>query len=316
MFLEVKDLSVEFNTHRGKLKAVDQISFNLEKGATLGVVGESGCGKSMTSLALMGLLPSTAKLTASSLMFENMDLKNISQDQYRTLRGKQMSMIFQDALSSLNPSFTIGFQIVEALKVHEKISNKAALTRASELLTEVGIPDASSKLDSYPHQLSGGMCQRVMIAMAIALKPKLLIADEPTTALDVTIQDQILRLIAKIQKENDMSLILITHDIGVVSTMTEELIVMYAGQIVEKGKTAQIIRSPRHPYTQGLLACLPESHESEAPKSKLPTIAGLVPDLANKPNGCLVHPRCQYAKELCKTTEPKNGEVKCHFPLN
>ncbi|MGE0173708.1 MAG: ABC transporter ATP-binding protein [Oligoflexales bacterium] len=320
MLVEVKDLSISFDTLRGELKAIDRISFDLAEGEVLGIVGESGCGKSITSLALMGLLPTNASLSASKLLLNGRDLTRQSRKEWQALRGKEMSMIFQDPMTSLDPSFTIGYQIMETLKIHDPAPKNMLKDRVIELLNLVGIPDPRSQLNAYPHQLSGGMCQRVMIAIAIACKPKLLIADEPTTALDVTIQAQILTLLRTLQKQTKMALILITHDIAVVSEMADKIAVMYAGQIVETGKVDDIINDPRHPYTNALLSCLPESHESDGDRSALASIPGLVPDLVNRPTGCQLHPRCQFADDYCKANAPAlsyEGEryYTCFKPL-
>ena len=318
--LDVEDLSIEFKTMRGVLRAVDRVSFQIEQGETLGIVGESGCGKSISSLAIMRLLPSTARVHARKLSFLGRDLQRLTESQYQDLRGGDIAMIFQDPMTSLNPSFTVGFQIVEVLEAHQGGSTQRLKKRAIELLDQVGIPDAATRFNAYPHQLSGGMSQRVMIAIAIACKPKLLIADEPTTALDVTIQTQILELLRSLQRENGMSLILITHDIGIVAEYTDRTMVMYAGQAVETGKTTDVILKPTHPYTEGLLACLPGTHTDQEHRTKLPTIAGLVPDLVKRPPGCQLHPRCKYVNENCRREEPAlvqahNRNTKCFYPL-
>jgi dipeptide transport system ATP-binding protein len=319
--LEVSDLSIGFDTLRGELKAVDGMSFSIEEGETLGIVGESGCGKSMTSLAIMGLLPPNAKLNATRLQFQNHDLLKINDTTYRSLRGGDMAMIFQDPMTSLNPCFTVGYQLTEVLHVHQKLSKKESQAKAIELLERVGIADPERRLSSYPHQLSGGMCQRVMIACAIACRPKLLIADEPTTALDVTIQAQILDLLKELQQSFGMAMILITHNLGLVSEMAKRIAVMYAGQIVETGPTAEVIHAPTHPYTAGLLECLPDSSRHIASKSPLPSIPGMVPDLVHRPTGCQLHPRCKFVQTNCRTTKPElRGEhshsARCFYPLS
>jgi oligopeptide/dipeptide ABC transporter ATP-binding protein len=303
--LEVRDLQIHIPTNRGLLRAVEGLSFELERGRTLGIVGESGCGKSLTSLALMGLLPSHARVTAQAMRFEGQELLALSEAERRATRGRKIAMIFQDPMTSLNPSFTVRFQLAEVLALSGVTDRVQQERRILSLLTEVGIPDPRSRLDVYPHQLSGGMCQRIMIAIAIAGEPELLIADEPTTALDVTIQAQILELIRSIQKKRNMGLVLITHDLGVVSKMADEILVMYAGEAVERGPARLVLEHPQHPYTQGLLACLPASHAREAPRTRLPTIGGLVPDLVHRPNGCALHPRCLKVEDRC-AREPQS----------
>ncbi|MCC7442792.1 MAG: ABC transporter ATP-binding protein [Bdellovibrionales bacterium] len=322
--LEVRDLSIEFETRKGNLKALERLSFTLNEGETLGIVGESGCGKSITSLALMGLLAPNARVSAGALRFEGKDLLAMNEEARSEIRGAEMSMIFQDPMTSLNPSFTVGFQLEEMLKAHPREeadrSPAGRRKRLVELMEQVGIPDPAQRLTCYPHELSGGMSQRVMIAMAVASRPKLLIADEPTTALDVTIQAQILELLRDLQRRYKMALILITHDLGVVSETAARTMVMYAGQAVEEGPTREVIASPRHPYTAGLLQCLPALHAKEAPKTRLPSIAGMVPDLLARPSGCQFHPRCSRAQEPCWQALPdwrvegSRGE-RCHFPL-
>jgi len=317
--LEVSNLSVTFDTLRGKLKAVDGVSFSVAPGETLGIVGESGCGKSITSLAVMGLLPSNASMLASSFRFNDRDLLSISECGYRELRGGSLSMIFQDPMTSLNPCFTVGFQLKEVLKAHRAADKKSCQRLAIELLERVGIADAETRLDCYPHQLSGGMCQRVMIASAIACRPKLLIADEPTTALDVTIQAQILDLLRDLQTTYGMALILITHNLGVVAQMASRIAVMYAGQIVETGQTKAVLSAPLHPYTEALLRCTPDVDDCAA-KQILPSIRGIVPDLVHRPSGCQLHPRCDYADQTCRNQDPAvlkvgSHEVKCIHPV-
>ena len=307
--LSVKNLRVSFETRRGLVNVIEDVSFALQKGRTLGIVGESGSGKSVTSLALMGLLPPTARIGSGEVHLASeapneaaQDILKMSENERQKLRGSRMAMIFQDPMTSLNPSFTIEFQIVEALRTH---GIKGDLRqRTIELLKQVGIPDPASRLDSFPHQLSGGMSQRVMIAMAIACEPELLIADEPTTALDVTIQAQILDLLRTIQKARGMGLILITHDIGVVAQMADDILVMYAGHLMEYGPKDDVIRRPKHPYTQALLESLPGSHGLAEFRSRLPTIAGLVPDLLARPPGCQLSPRCPYVIPKCQEAVP------------
>ncbi|OOH89657.1 dipeptide ABC transporter ATP-binding protein [Pasteurellaceae bacterium 15-036681] len=315
--LEVKELSVHFGDQKAPFKAVDRISYTINEGEVLGIVGESGSGKSVSSLAIMGLIDYPGRVMANALHFDNHDLLALKPKEKQKIVGADVSMIFQDAMTSLNPSYTVGYQIMEALKVHQGGSKSSRRERAIELLTMVGIPDPESRLDVYPHQLSGGMSQRVMIAMAIACNPKLLIADEPTTALDVTIQAQIIDLLLELQRKENMALILITHDLALVAESAHRIIVMYAGQVVEEGKAEQIFKSPLHPYTEALLKALPEFAEG---KSRLQSLSGVVPGKYDRPQGCLLNPRCPYATDLCRSQEPEmreiNGrQVKCHFPL-
>ena len=316
--LDVKELSVHFGDKNTPFKAVDRISYQVAQGEVLGIVGESGSGKSVSSLAIMGLIDHPGRVSAESLQFENTNLLTLASKAKRQLIGADVAMIFQDPMTSLNPAYTVGFQIMEALKTHEGGTKKARKDCTLELLRLVGIPDPESRIDVYPHQLSGGMSQRVMIAMAIACRPKLLIADEPTTALDVTIQAQIMELLLELQKKECMSLILITHDLALVAEAADRIIVMYAGQIVEEGTTKDIFREPKHPYTQALLRSLPEFAEG---KSRLESLQGVVPGKYDRPTGCLLNPRCPYATEYCRQVEPKlhhigSRKVKCHTPLN
>lgn len=316
--LDVKELSVHFGDKKTPFKAVDRISYQVAQGEVLGIVGESGSGKSVSSLAIMGLIDHPGRVSAESLQFENTNLLTLDNKAKRQLIGADVAMIFQDPMTSLNPAYTVGFQIMEALKTHEGGTKKARKDRTLELLRLVGIPDPESRMNVYPHQLSGGMSQRVMIAMAIACKPKLLIADEPTTALDVTIQAQIMELLLELQKKECMSLILITHDLALVAEAADRIIVMYAGQIVEEGTAKDIFREPKHPYTQALLRSLPEFAEG---KSRLASLQGVVPGKYDRPTGCLLNPRCPYATEYCRQVEPKlhqigSRKVKCHTPLN
>lgn len=316
--LNVDQLSVHFGNPTMPFKAVDRVSFEINEGEVLGIVGESGSGKSVSSLAIMGLIDFPGRVMAEHLTFHGSDLLTLSAKEKRKIVGDDVAMIFQDAMTSLNPSYTVGFQIMEALKVHQGGTKASRKERAIELLTLVGIPDPHSRLNVYPHQLSGGMSQRVMIAMAIACRPKLLIADEPTTALDVTIQAQIIDLLLELQRKEKMALILITHDLALVAEAADRIIVMYAGQIVEAGKASEIFSAPLHPYTQALLKALPEFSEG---KTRLQSLAGVVPGKYDRPLGCLLNPRCPYATELCRAVEPDfhtfNGrQVKCHTPLN
>ncbi|PJG83560.1 dipeptide ABC transporter ATP-binding protein [Caviibacterium pharyngocola] len=316
--LKIERLSVHFGEENAPFKAVDRISYQIDKGEVLGIVGESGSGKSVSSLAVMGLIDYPGRVSADTLTFEGNDLLTLGAKEKQKLVGAEVSMIFQDPMTSLNPAYTVGFQIMEALKVHQGGSKAERRKRAVELLQMVGIPDAESRLAVYPHQLSGGMSQRVMIAMAIACKPKLLIADEPTTALDVTIQAQIVDLLLDLQKKENMALILITHDLALVAEAAHRIIVMYAGQIVEEGLAEEIFNAPKHPYTQALLQSLPEFAEG---KSHLKSLPGVVPGKYDRSAGCLLNPRCPYATEHCRQVEPQlraldGRQVKCHTPLN
>ena len=311
--LEIENLTVEFKTGSGYFRAVDSVTLKVDKGEVLAIVGESGSGKSVSMLAVMGLLPWTAKVTADKMMFEGIDLLGMSANQRRRIIGKDIAMIFQEPMSSLNPCFTVGFQIMEALKEHLDMGKAERKARAIELLGLVGIPSPEQRLKAFPHQLSGGMSQRVMIAMAIACSPKLLIADEPTTALDVTIQAQILDLLVKLQKETGMGLVLITHSMGVVAETAERVSVQYAGQKVEEQTVKHLFRDPHHPYTAALLSALPE----RAKGRKLPSIPGVVPGQFDRPAGCLFAPRCTLATELCRTTRPPRIDgALCHYPLH
>lgn len=271
--LEIENLNIMIDTLRGTLHAIDNVSLQVEKGETLGVVGESGSGKSLTSLSVIGLLPTVANVTADKLQFNGQDLLTMPERQKRKLRGSKISMIFQDPMTSLNPSFTVGYQLNEVMAIHQGGSRRERRRKSIELLDRVGIPNPEARLNVYPHQLSGGMCQRVMIATAIACQPDLLIADEPTTALDVTIQKQILDLLRDLQQERGMAMILITHDIGVVAQMSNRIAVMYAGKIVETGDARQVLHDPQHRYTKALLACLPSMDKNQKAKVRLPSIS-------------------------------------------
>jgi len=311
--LEIKDLSVDFDG----FKAVSDVELSLGEGKVLGIVGESGSGKSVTMLAMMGLIPYPGIIEADTLVFNNKDLLSISDKKKRKITGKEIAMIFQEPMTSLNPCFTVEFQLTEALKIHEGGTKKERRARAVELLKQVGIPAPEDRLKSFPHQLSGGISQRVMIAMAIACNPRLLIADEPTTALDVTIQAQILDLLIDLQKKKNMALILITHDMAVIAETVQDVVVMYAGQVVEKNSATNIFTAPRHPYTDALLGSLPERNVDS---KRLPTIPGLVPGKYDRPSGCLFHPRCKFAKEKCAQEIPllfREGDsaYRCHYPL-
>lgn len=314
--LDFENLSVEFQTLNGGFKAVDGVSLSVAPGEVVAIVGESGSGKSVSMLAVMGLLPWTANVSADRLTFQGKDMLSMSARERRMIIGKDISMIFQEPMSSLNPCFTVSFQLTEAMKVHLDLSRAERRNRAVELLQLVGIPEPLKRLSAFPHQLSGGMCQRVMIAIAIACNPKLLIADEPTTALDVTIQAQILDLLLKIQDETDMGLVLITHDMGVVAETADRVVVQYAGQQVEQQPVAGLFSDPRHPYTSALLAALPE----RATGDHLPSIPGVVPGQFDRPAGCLFSPRCAFATDLCRERKPaqasaQRGRALCHTPL-
>jgi dipeptide transport system ATP-binding protein len=316
--LEIRNLSVEFQTGRGVFRAVDGLDLDVDQGDILGIVGESGSGKSVSMLAVMGLIPWPGRVTADRLVFNGRDLLAMPPAERRRLTGKDVAMIFQEPMTSLNPCFTVGFQIMEALKVHEGGNRAERRRRAIELLDQVGIPAPASRIGAFPHQLSGGMNQRVMIAMAIACNPRLLIADEPTTALDVTIQAQILELLLRLQRERGMALILITHDMGVVAETAHRVMVMYAGQQVESQTAERLFAAPRHPYTAALLEALPER---SAGHHRLATIPGVVPGIADRPQGCLFHPRCGFAAERCRAAPPAleplgaGTMVRCYFPL-
>ncbi|OIP87579.1 MAG: dipeptide ABC transporter ATP-binding protein DppD [Rhodobacterales bacterium CG2_30_65_12] len=314
--LQIRNLTVEFATASGPFRAVDQTDVTVNEDDVLAIVGESGSGKSVAMLAAMGLLPWTATITADEMSFDGRDIRTLSARQRRSVIGKDMAMIFQEPMSSLNPCFTVGFQIKETLKKHLTLTRRQRHERAIELLDLVGIPDPATRLSAFPHQLSGGMSQRVMIAMALSCNPRLLIADEPTTALDVTIQAQILDLLARLQNETGMALILITHDMGVVAETAQRVQVQYAGQKVEEQPVRSLFANPHHPYTAALLAALPE----RATERRLPTIAGVVPGQYDRPEGCLFSPRCQFADDKCRTQAPPvqgadMGFARCHYPI-
>ncbi len=319
--LEVKNLVTEFKTDAGVLRAVDNISFSVQKGRTLGIVGESGSGKSVTSLSIMRLIQKPGRIASGHFIFEDKNLLELSEGQMRKIRGNEIAMIFQEPMTSLNPVFTCGNQIEEVIALHQKgLSRSERKNKAIEMLKKVGIPAPEQRYSEYPHQLSGGMRQRVMIAMAISCGPKLLIADEPTTALDVTIQAQILDLMRQLREQEGMGLILITHDLGVVAEMCDDVAVMYAGQIVEFGSVQNIFANPQHPYTKGLIDSIPH-FESGQRLERLNTISGLVPNMLNLPQGCRFGDRCSYFKQVpCGQTSPElieqnGGQVACHFPL-
>lgn len=322
ILLEVQNLKTRFQTDDGSFYAVDDVSFNVKKGQTLGIVGESGCGKSVTSLSVMRLIQKPGTIESGKVLFKGQNLLEKSDDKMREIRGNEMAMIFQEPMTSLNPVFTIGDQIEEAILLHQKnLDKKQARARAVDMLRIVGIPAPEKRFHEYPHQLSGGMRQRVMIAMAISCNPELLIADEPTTALDVTIQAQILDLMRKLQKEFNAGMILITHDLGVVAEMCQDVAVMYAGRIVEFGTVEDIFYRPKHPYTRGLLDSIPH-FETGHKLERLKTVKGMVPSLYNLPKGCRFADRCPYAQDDCRaiypTLENLRGvhKVACHHPLS
>ena len=306
--LSVEDLRVQFWTRRGTIHAVNGISFDIAPGETLGIVGESGCGKSVTSLALLGILSRAGKVVGGRAMFGGQDLLQLSDRKLRKIRGKEIAMIFQDPMSSLNPVLTIGRQIREALQTHFDMNKREAEARAGELIDRVGIPSAKARLRDYPHQFSGGMRQRAMIAMALACKPKLMIADEPTTALDVTIQAQILGLLRELVSEQDTALILITHDLGVVAGMCERVNVMYAGMFMETGPATALFARPRHPYTLGLLQSIPRLDAGR--REKLTPIGGNPRDMLNAPQSCPFQPRCRYEVDLSRQEVPPLLEIE------
>jgi peptide/nickel transport system ATP-binding protein len=301
--LRVEDLRVTFPTEDGIVHAVDGVSYSVDTGKTLGIVGESGSGKTVSSLTTMGLTRRQGAQVSGRIFFEDQDLVALPEDQLRRIRGNEIAMIFQDPLSSLHPFYKVGWQLIEAIRMHRDVSKQAARDRTMDLLELVGIPDPHKRIDQYPHEFSGGMRQRVMIAMALANEPKLLIADEPTTALDVTVQAQILELLQELQDRLGMAIIIITHDLGVVAEITDEICVMYAGRIVERAATAQIFDVPHHPYTWGLLKSIPRL--DGARDEELVPIAGRPPSLINRPSGCFFHPRCPYVRDAHRRTDPK-----------
>jgi oligopeptide/dipeptide ABC transporter ATP-binding protein len=308
VLLDVKELRTYFAADEGEFKAVDGISFSLDRGRTLGIVGESGCGKSVTSLTIMGLVPQPpGRIAGGQVLFDGTDLLQLDRTAMSELRGNRLSMIFQEPMTSLNPVFTIGDQIIEGIRRHRKIGQAEARDRAIEMLRRVRIPSPERRIDEYPHKLSGGMRQRVMIAMALACDPQLLIADEPTTALDVTIQAQILELMRALRDELGTAIILITHDLGVIAELAQDVVVMYAGRIVEQVDVAGLFDDPQHPYTVGLLGSIPKLHETQA---RLAAIEGMVPSPMAMPQGCKFNPRCPFAIDKCRAEEPPLMEVK------
>ena len=315
--LEINNLSVRFGDANA-VPVVDGLDLKVDKGEVLAIVGESGSGKSVTMMALMGLIDAPGIVRADRLVFDGTDMLKLKGRQRRHIVGKDLSMIFQDPMTALNPSFTVGFQIEEVLRQHLGLKGKAARQRALQLLERVEIPGAASRLEAFPHQLSGGMSQRVAIAMAIAAEPKLLIADEPTTALDVTIQAQIMELLLDLQREQNMGLVLITHDLAVVAETANRVCVMYAGQAVELGQVPALFDAPTHPYTEALIKAIPE-HSLGA--TRLSTLPGIVPGRYDRPHGCLLSPRCPYVQPKCREQRPalephERGAVRCYFPLN
>jgi oligopeptide/dipeptide ABC transporter ATP-binding protein len=315
MLLEIKDLRTAFDTVHGRINAVDGVSLEVNSGETMGIVGESGCGKTMLALSIMRLIPANGKIINGEIFFSGKDLLKISAEEMRTKRGSEISMIFQEPMTSLNPVFRIGEQIAEVIRLHQHLPARQAMALSVEQLREVGIPDPQKRARDYPHNLSGGMRQRVMIAMAMSCHPRLLLADEPTTALDVTIQAQILDLISGLKEKNKMAVVLITHDLGVVAQAAEKVAVMYAGKIVESGAVEEIFSNPLHPYTHGLLESIPARCEQSLERgSYLKTIPGSVPSLYNIAPGCRFYERCSYAEEKCAGKEPPLKEIESgHF---
>ncbi|HYE76211.1 MAG TPA: ABC transporter ATP-binding protein [Blastocatellia bacterium] len=302
--LEVKNLKTYFATSRGEVRSVDDVSFTLERGETLCLVGESGCGKSVTSLSIMRLVSPPGRIVGGEILFEGRDLLKLSEAEMRKLRGNDIAMIFQDPMTSLNPVYTVGEQIAEAIRLHRGVSKREAWNQAIEGMRDVAIPAPEARAKTYPHEMSGGMRQRVMIAMALACDPKLLIADEPTTALDVTIQAQILELLADLREKRHLGLLLITHDLGVVAETADRVAVMYAGKIVEEAPVRELFKAPRHPYTEGLLRAVPRLHEAgQGRKTRLETIEGVVPNPLALPPGCRFAPRCPHAQDKCRSGE-------------
>jgi len=317
--LEVRNLKTHFFTDKGVVKAVDGVNFDLYEGKTLGIVGESGCGKSITSMSILKLIDKNGKIVEGSIMYGDKDIVQLPVDEMRKIRGNEISMIFQEPMTSLNPVFRIGDQIIESIKLHQDLSKQEAHDKAVNMLKLVGIPRAERVVYDYPHQLSGGMRQRAMIAMALACDPKVLIADEPTTALDVTIQAQILSLMNDLKEKTNTAIMLITHDLGVVAQMADDVIVMYSGKVVESAEVKELYGNPKHPYTQGLLESIPDL---KSEKKRLNSIEGVVPNPMELPKGCYFAPRCKFAMDKCWQEEPgvyfidkeKNGEthqVKC-----
>ena len=317
--LTVKELCVDFKTQKGLVRAVDHISFSIKEGETLGIVGESGCGKSVTSLAILGLIPRPPGfISHGNIQFNGSELVGLSESEYRKIRGSQISMIFQEPMTALNPVFRVGNQMRDVFLTHKKLNESEIRKQSIEILASVGIPSPEKRIDEYPHQLSGGMRQRVMIAMALICRPKLLIADEPTTALDVTTQAQVMEEIKKLQNAYQMALILVTHDLGVIAETCERVVVMYCGKIVEIATTKDLFKNPKHPYTKGLLESIPLIRKNKI--EKLPVIKGMVPDLLNLPQGCRFEARCPKAQVRCQSAHPdfithgEHSKVACYDP--
>ena len=309
--LEIKGLKTHFFTEEGVVRAVDGVDLHIDKGETLGVVGESGCGKTVTALSVMKLIPMPpGKIVQGQMIYEGRDLVTLPPAQMRKVRGKEISMVFQEPMTSLNPVFTIGEQIAEAIRLHEGLGRRAAMDKTVDMLKLVHIPNPDRRVKEYPHQLSGGMRQRVMIAMALSCNPKLLIADEPTTALDVTIQAQILELLNELKAKIGMAVLLITHDMGVIAETAQRVMVMYAGKVVEEAPVKELFKEPLHPYTQGLLRSIPRIDTAATQKKRLEAIPGVVPSLLNLPQGCRFAPRCQFVKPMYTEKEPVLKEVK------
>ena len=308
MLLDIRNLHVHFHTYKAVVKAIQGVDLHMRRGETLGLVGESGCGKSVTAASILRLIPTPpGEIVAGEIFFEGQNILTKNTRQMREIRGQTISMIFQDPMTSLNPVFTVGDQIRTVIRLHRNLNKAEVVARAAEMFTRVGLSDPVATMRKYPHELSGGMCQRVMIAMALSCEPALLIADEPTTALDVTVQAQILHLMHKLKEQLDTAIMLITHDLGVIARMCQQVAVMYAGRIVEYGSLAHIFKNPRHPYTRGLLASTPKIGEG---KERLETIEGHVPDLSNLPPGCLFGPRCDRFREQCREHVPAKVEVE------
>jgi len=314
--LEIQNLKTVFSTERGILRAVDDVSLSLSAGETLGVVGESGCGKTMLALSILRLIPANGRIAEGRILFDGTDLLRLTEDEMREKRGRDIAMIFQEPMTSLNPVLRVGEQIAEAIRLHQHVSEKEAIDRSAALLGEVGIPDPERRVKDYPHQMSGGMRQRVMIAMAMSCRPRLLLADEPTTALDVTIQAQILKLISDLREKNNMAVVLITHDLGVVAEAAQKVAVMYAGKIVETTEAEKLFARPLHPYTRGLIESRPLgcTDENESGRGYLKTIPGTVPSLYDLPSGCRFADRCAIAEDRCRASEPALAELEAdHF---
>lgn len=314
--LEVKGLTTQFGTRNGAVTAVNDVSFSVQSGRIMGLVGESGSGKSVTGFSIMGLIDEPGRITDGQVLVQGTNMRDLKPDAQRSMRGRNVAMVFQDPMMTLNPVLRVGDQMAMAVRVHEKVSKSAAWDRAREALEIVGIPAAGERLQAYPHQLSGGMRQRVAIATALLHRPAVIIADEPTTALDVSIQGQILAEVRRLADETGTAIVWVTHDLAVVSSLADDIAVMYAGRIVESGTAAEVIANPRHPYTRGLIDSVPGLHE---PGQKLPQIPGSTPQLANLPSGCPFRPRCPRATEICATQPPHSGtdahSVLCHHPL-